>query len=154
MTMRRALSGMILAALMAGMAACGSDPGTRPKMQIGVQKSGQTAAQQTPKSPSPAKDAFPEEKSPPGAPNESAQQNPVAQQPKFDPSRVTKSNYDRIDLNMTVDEVCEILGPPSAEKTLDADSRELHWQTGVKSITALFRNGKLKIIDSRNLDSK
>jgi hypothetical protein len=154
MTMRRALSGIILAVLMAGMAACGSDPGSRPKMQIGGKATGTSAAQQTPSNPSQAKNAFPPGKAAPDTAKEPAQPNPEAQKPKFDPSRVTKSNFDRIDLNMSVDEVCEILGPPSAEKTLDADSRELHWQTGVRSITALFRNGKLKIIDSRNLDSK
>lgn len=151
MTWRRTLRGLACFLLSFCVAACGSEPGTGPKMQIGNQGTQAKTTQR--KSPSGEQPSQPvKAASQPSKPV--AQQNPEPAKPKFDPSRVTKSNYDKIDLNMSVEEVCEILGPPSSEKALDPDSRELQWQTGVKTITATFRGGRLKIIDSRNLDSK
>lgn len=133
---------------------CGSKSGTSPKMQVGAKDTiTKLAATERLTKGSGINESASQVKAAKETPAK-AQQSPQPEKPKLDPSRITKSNFDRIDLNMSEDEVCAILGPPSSERTLDDESRELQWQTGVKSITATFRGGRLKIIDSRNLDSK
>jgi hypothetical protein len=79
---------------------------------------------------------------------------PTTGGPSVDAAKITKANFDKITLGMTMDEVRAILGVASSEKKIDEGTEtELTWQAGSKNITAKFRDGKLKVIDSR-LDEK
>jgi hypothetical protein len=128
---------------------CGPGPAQGPQMQIvSTDKTkGQTSPQDAPT----ARDARARADTTVTA---NKPEPPPPPKPQLDPARITKENFDRLELGMSEAEVCDILGPPSSERTLEGDGKELTWQTGAKHISATFREGRLRVVDSRNLGSK
>lgn len=66
-------------------------------------------------------------------------------------SKVTKENYDKIKVGMTVDEVQDVLGKPTQESTLGIGPLTMHnmsWTDGDKVITVSFKDGKVFSIAS------
>jgi hypothetical protein len=72
--------------------------------------------------------------------------------PAVDASRITKGNYDKIQVGMTEKQVIDLLGQPSSEAPMDdGKARVLTWQVEDRWISATFRGGKLSVLNSANL---
>lgn len=130
---------------------CGPGPAQRPPMQILTSSETKSEASRRDASTQPAQSKNTDAHRTSSATE--PQPAPPPPKPQPDPARITKENFDRLELGMSEEQVCDILGPPSSERILD-EGKELTWQTGAKYISATFREGRLRVVDSRNLSSK
>ena len=74
-------------------------------------------------------------------------------------SKVTRGNYDKVETNMTVQEVTDILGDPTEKTSTGAQLGSLggtktssEWKSGDKTINIEFVNDKVVAKSQTNLD--
>ena len=69
-------------------------------------------------------------------------------------SKVTKSNYDKIETGMTQQQVEDILGAGTPTQSVDVGglgAKQLQWKDGNKTITVTIVNGKVTLKNASGL---
>jgi hypothetical protein len=140
---RLAALGTVLAVCL-GLGACGGSS-TSPKLQMPNASGGKPGSTVIASRPLDKDLGKPGDKSP----------TAVGQSQGADPAKITKANFDMVKLGMDEKEVMALLGKPSSEKpTADGKGRVCTWEDGKKVISATFRDNRLAVISSDNLDDK